>query len=99
MLLKFLFYLKVPAFESNDGKCLTDGNAISYYVANNQLRGGSDFDKAQVLQWMSFADNEVLQAAVPWVFPVMGIVQYNKNVSFSNLISCYYSHQRWIFAF
>ncbi|XP_065159426.1 elongation factor 1-gamma isoform X2 [Atheta coriaria] len=70
---------KVPAFESNDGKCLTDGNAISYYVANNQLRGGSDFDKAQVLQWMSFADNEVLQAAVPWVFPVMGIVQYNKN--------------------
>jgi elongation factor 1-gamma len=71
---------KVPAFESADSKCLlNDSNAIAYYVANSQLRGSTDLERAQVLQWMSYADNEILQAAVPWVFPVIGIVPYNKQ--------------------
>lgn len=33
---------KVPAFEGADGLCLTESNAIAYYVANDELRGGSD---------------------------------------------------------
>jgi len=44
------------------------------------LRGGSDAaSRAQVVQWMSWADNEVLPASCTWVFPTMGIMQFNKS--------------------
>merc|ERR1711862_989920 len=70
---------KVPAFEGSDGVLLTESNAIAYYVANDELRGGSDAAaRAQVVQWMCMADNEILPAACTWVFPTMGIMQYNK---------------------
>ncbi|KAI7815519.1 elongation factor 1-gamma [Rhyzopertha dominica] len=70
---------KVPAFESSDGKYLTDSNAIAYYVANQQLRGSSEFERSQILQWFGFAETEILPAACAWVFPVLGIIQYNKQ--------------------
>lgn len=69
---------KVPALETDDGKFLTESNAIAYYVSNAQLRGASDFEKAEVLQWLGFADNEVGPAAAAWVFPILGIMQFNK---------------------
>lgn len=34
--------MQVPAFEGSDGTLLTESNAIAYYVANEELRGGSD---------------------------------------------------------
>merc|ERR1712123_471026 len=65
---------KVPAFEGSDGVILTESNAIAYYVANEELRGGSDAAaRAQVVQWMCMADNEIL--------PTMGIMQFNKNAT------------------
>merc|ERR1711872_1003634 len=71
---------KVPAFEGSDGTLLTESNAIAYYVANDELRGGSDAAaRSQVVQWMCWADNEVLPASCTWVFPCMGIMQYNKQ--------------------
>jgi len=71
---------KVPAFEGTDGLILTESNAIAYYVANDELRGGSDAKaRAQVMQWMCWADNEVLPAACNWVFPTLGIMQFNKT--------------------
>ncbi|XP_067011749.1 elongation factor 1-gamma [Anabrus simplex] len=70
---------KVPAFETGDGHYLTESNAIAYYVANNQLRGQSDVEKAQILQWLGFADGEILPASCAWVFPCIGIMQYNKQ--------------------
>ncbi|XP_071441881.1 elongation factor 1-gamma [Hetaerina americana] len=70
---------KVPAFETADGKCITESNAIAYFVANDQLRGRSDLEKAQVIQWMGFADNDILPASCTWVFPCLGIMQYNKQ--------------------
>merc|ERR1712018_727499 len=73
---------KVPAFEGSDGVLLTESNAIAYYVANDELRGGSDDSaRAQVVQWMAMADNEILPAACTWVFPTMGIMQFNKNAT------------------
>merc|ERR1711962_1138267 len=73
---------KVPAFEGSDGVLLTESNAIAYYVANDELRGGSDAAaRAQVVQWMCMADNEILPAACTWVFPTMGIMQFNKNAT------------------
>merc|ERR1712121_303465 len=71
---------KVPAFEGSDGTLLTESNAIAYYVANEELRGGSDAAaRAQIVQWMCWADSEVLPASCTWVFPCMGIMQYNKS--------------------
>merc|ERR1712013_730116 len=47
-----------------------------------ELRGGSDAaTRAQVVQWMSMADSDILPAACTWVFPTMGIMQYNKNAT------------------
>ena len=30
---------------------------------------------------MSMADSDILPAACPWVFPTMGIMQFNKNAT------------------
>ncbi|XP_033207553.1 elongation factor 1-gamma [Belonocnema kinseyi] len=70
---------KVPAFESKDGKCLTESNAIAYYVANEQLRGKTDLERAEVIQWFGFADSEILPASCAWVFPLLGIMPFNKQ--------------------
>jgi len=72
---------KVPAFESADGTCLFESDAIAFYVANQQMRGQSGLDQALVAQWMSFAQNEVLPATCTWVFPTLGIMQFNKTAS------------------
>lgn len=58
---------------------MVESNAIAYYVSNAQLRGSNDFEKAEVVQWLSFADSEIGPASSAWVFPVLGIMQFNKN--------------------
>jgi len=70
---------KVPAFEGKDGLCLSESNAIAYYVANSLLRGEDLKSAAQVQQWINFSDNEILPAACTWVFPCLGVIQYNKQ--------------------
>ncbi|NP_001036852.1 elongation factor 1-gamma [Bombyx mandarina] len=71
---------KVPAFESADGKVLlTESNAIAYYVANESLRGGDLATQARVWQWASWSDSELLPASCAWVFPYLGIMQFNKQ--------------------
>lgn len=73
---------KVPAFESDDGLCLFESNAIAYFVANDQLRGGQDpLAQSQILQWLNYADSDILPAACTWVFPCLGIMQFNKNAT------------------
>jgi len=67
---------KVPAFE-DDKICLFEPNAIAYYVGNKQTRGGDN--EAEVLQWIGVADNDILPAACTWVYPTMGIMQFNKQ--------------------
>ncbi|XP_046749679.1 elongation factor 1-gamma [Diprion similis] len=70
---------KVPAFETADGKYITESNAIAYYVANEQLRGKTDIERAEIVQWFGFADSEILPASCAWVFPLLGLMQYNKQ--------------------
>jgi len=74
---------KVPAFESDNGLCLFESNAIAYYVANDQLRGGKEdpLAQSQVLQWLNFSDADILPAACTWVFPCLGIMQFNKGAT------------------
>ncbi|KAH8310730.1 hypothetical protein KR044_002766, partial [Drosophila immigrans] len=71
---------KVPAFETADGKYLSESNAIAYFLATEQLRGGKcPFVQAQVQQWISFADNEIVPVSCAWVFPLLGILPQQKN--------------------
>merc|ERR1711936_341351 len=71
---------KVPAFEATDGTCLTESNAIAYYVGNDALRASeSAVYSAQVIQWMQFADSDILPASCTWVFPTLGAMQFNKQ--------------------
>lgn len=69
----------MPAFETADGKTISESNAIAYYVANEQLRGKTDLERALVQQWSYFADAELLPASSALVFPLLGILPYNKN--------------------
>ncbi|KAF4527998.1 hypothetical protein B566_EDAN012405 [Ephemera danica] len=48
-------------------------------LGNKQLRGNSDLEQAQIQQWISFADSEILPASCTWVFPCLGIMQFNKQ--------------------
>jgi len=70
---------KVPAFEGADGTWLFESNAIAHYVGTEALRGKTPADQARVQQWVNFADQEILPASCTWVFPTMGIMQYNKQ--------------------
>jgi len=76
-----LFLVQVPAFETVDGTPIYESNAIAYYVSNSQLRGTTELDAALVQQYINFADNEILPAACAWVFPTLGIMQYNKQAT------------------
>ncbi|KAJ8394070.1 hypothetical protein AAFF_G00054140, partial [Aldrovandia affinis] len=72
---------KVPAFHGDDGFCLFESNAIAHYLSSDALRGSTPQDSAQVLQWVSFADSEIIPPASAWVFPTLGIMQYNKQAT------------------
>lgn len=49
-------------------------------MANDQLRGKTDIERALVIQWLGFADSEILPASCAWVFPLLGIMPYHKQV-------------------
>jgi len=70
---------KVPAFEDSTGVCLSEANAIAHYVSNETLRGTNPVDQALVLQYLEFAENEILPSACTWVYPTLGFKQYNKQ--------------------
>ncbi|CAG2171774.1 unnamed protein product, partial [Oppiella nova] len=70
---------KVPALETKDGHSLIESNAIAFYVSNDQLKGKTPLDQALVIQWLSFADNEINPSAYTWVLPALGAIAANKQ--------------------
>ena len=60
---------------------LTEAAAIAYYVAGAELKGKNDAEKAQILQWIAFADNQIVPPASAWTFPCMGILGFNKQAN------------------
>uniref|UniRef100_A0A8C0TN60 Elongation factor 1-gamma n=2 Tax=Canis lupus familiaris TaxID=9615 RepID=A0A8C0TN60_CANLF len=72
---------KVPAFEGDDGFCVFESNAIAYYVSNEELRGNTPEAAAQVVQWVSFADSDIVPPASTWVLPTLGIMHHNKQAT------------------
>jgi len=74
---------KVPAFVTADGQPIYESNAIASYVAgyNGALSASNAYDAALIQQYINLADHEVYPAACTWVYPVFGIIQYNKNAT------------------
>lgn len=71
---------KVPAFEATNGACLSESNAIAYYVANDVLRATkSAYSNAQVIEWMQFADSSILPASCILVVPTNVVMQSKKD--------------------
>lgn len=56
-------------------------------VANEQLRGKTDIERALVIQWLDFADSEILPSSCAWVFPLLGIMPYHKQVLLQTLFA------------
>ena len=81
---------KTPALEvpssSGSSQSLSESQAIAYYVSNEDLKGGTcELNQAEVLQWLCFADQDLLPAIFNYVFPILelmapsGDVKKNKN--------------------
>ncbi|KAI7899162.1 glutathione S-transferase [Cokeromyces recurvatus] len=72
---------KVPAMESAEVN-LFESSAIAYYAAaqkeNNPLLGSNAIEKAEVLQWVLFADNEINNNVGAWIYPLLGYFPYIK---------------------
>uniref|UniRef100_A0A8C9H350 Elongation factor 1-gamma n=1 Tax=Piliocolobus tephrosceles TaxID=591936 RepID=A0A8C9H350_9PRIM len=77
------FLYKFPASKvlGEDGFCVFESSAIAYYVSNEELRGSTPEAAAQVVQWVSFADSDIVPPASTWVFPTLGIMHHNKQAT------------------
>ena len=65
---------KVPAFETPNGDTLVDSNAIASYLSTPEMRGCSELEQAQVLQFVGIAESEVIPASCNWAYPTLGIM-------------------------
>jgi len=70
---------KVPAYENDAGVNLFESNAIAHFLSNEQLRGKTAVEQAQVLQWIEYGEREINPASATLVYPCMGIMQFNKQ--------------------
>jgi elongation factor 1-gamma len=64
----------LPLLETADGQRLFESNAIAFYLANEQLRGSSPSEQAQIVQWTSFADSELLPPVATLVFTASKVI-------------------------
>lgn len=70
---------KVPAYENDAGVYLFESNAIAHFLSNEQLRGKTVAEQAQVLQWIEYGEREIVPTSATLVYPCMGIMQFNKQ--------------------
>ncbi|KAI8082743.1 uncharacterized protein BX664DRAFT_284435 [Halteromyces radiatus] len=72
---------KVPVFESAEVN-LFESSAFGYYAAlqkeDSTLLGTTAAEKAQVLQFVLFAENEISAHLGAWIYPLMGYYPYLK---------------------
>lgn len=74
---------KVPAFEGADGFCLTEGAAISTYIAGSgpkapQLLGTDLKTKALIAEWTLFTETEIVANATPALIAMFGLIPYDE---------------------
>ncbi|KAI8090426.1 hypothetical protein BDF21DRAFT_356952, partial [Thamnidium elegans] len=72
---------KIPVLESAEVN-LFESSAIAYYAAaqkeNNALLGSNAAEKAEIIQWMLFAENEINVNLGGWLYPLLGYLNYMK---------------------
>lgn len=62
---------------------LFDATAIAFLLSDDSLRGRSVAEATDVLQWVNFAENELLPPICSWVFPLLGIVKPGPDVKWA----------------
>ncbi|KAF1986753.1 eEF1-gamma domain-containing protein [Aulographum hederae CBS 113979] len=74
---------KIPTFEGEDGYVLTECIAIAIYLTSQNektsLLGKTKKDYATILQWLSYANSELLPSLAGWFRPLKGMDPYNKK--------------------
>lgn len=75
---------KVPAFEAADGFCLTEGAAISAYLAGSgpkaaQLLGADLKTKALIGEWTFFTETELVSNATVALIAQYKIIPFNET--------------------
>jgi len=71
---------KVPVLETSEG-ILFQANAAARYVASlskKSLLGSTNFETAQVDNWIDYSVNEIDLPASVWIFPILGFIQNNQ---------------------
>jgi elongation factor 1-gamma len=77
---------KIPSLEKpDDGFCLTESNAIAFYLAENgtkkeQLLGTTPEERALILQWTWFTCEQLHQSALNLCRPYLGFQKYDSEV-------------------
>lgn len=54
---------------------------MAYYVSNEELQESSPGANAQVVQWVSSADSDIMPPTSTWVFPTLGIMHHNQQAT------------------
>ncbi|KAI7861563.1 glutathione S-transferase [Spinellus fusiger] len=71
---------KVPVLEHGD-LTLFESTAIGFYAAsqpNSRLLGTTPAEKALIMQYTLYTENEVSANTIAWLMPIFGIRSYNK---------------------
>jgi len=72
---------KVPVLETSEG-ILFQANAAARYVASlskkSSLLGSTNFEAAQVDNWIDYSVNEIDLPASVWIYPILGFIQNNQ---------------------
>ncbi|KAI9300163.1 hypothetical protein BJ944DRAFT_253308 [Cunninghamella echinulata] len=75
---------KVPVFEGNEVD-LFESSSIAYYAAakkaDTTLLGSTPEEKALVLQYIFFSENEISNNLGGWLYPILGYMPYLKPAS------------------
>lgn len=73
---------KVPAMTLPTGEGIFESNAIATYAASfnaDELLGANAVERAQIVQYTQWFENEVVPAASVWLYPIFGYLKYNKE--------------------
>ncbi|KAM4611224.1 elongation factor 1-gamma-like isoform 2-T2 [Discoglossus pictus] len=73
------FIWKRPKYVEEDGLVLHGHETIMCYIASNDLQGSGIRPKTLIQMWFHFINKEILPLLYAWVYPILGILPYNKQ--------------------
>jgi len=68
----------VPYLFIDEDQSFFDAGAIAWLLADDALRGRDVVETTEVLQWLHFAEQELLPHVCSWVFPLLGVLKANQ---------------------